>query len=292
MCPLTNVAQHNHIPCFGYTLILAINRLFTDLVGVHQLAASENRKINEVSAWFKTSGVQYGPVDCTQYNLFLPRLPQNQCQCQVEPRRFYHLLSDDGFEVSDVHLVNDDCLYVSHKKSKEFQTPAFNTNASYVTTHFRFELYIYLEQLKDRALYYDTDSVIYRHIVGEYNPSLNYFVGGMTDELEGSHITEYVSNGLKNYAIRTSDGKQIVKVKGFTLNYVAFNQLNFDVMNDMAISDEQHSIKIVGTSQIKKDPKRRQINTLPSSKSYKRIFDKRVRNTIPVYHLVLLRFIT
>ena len=47
----------------------------------------------------------------------------------------------------------------------------------------------------------------------------------------------------------------------------------------MDILDEQHSIKIVGTSQIKKYLKRRQINTLPSSKSYKRIFDKRVRNT-------------
>ena len=29
-CVLTNVAQHNHIPCFGYALVLAINRLFTD----------------------------------------------------------------------------------------------------------------------------------------------------------------------------------------------------------------------------------------------------------------------
>ena len=50
-------------------------------------------------------------------------------------------------------------------------------------------------------------------------------------------------------------------------------------MKDMAISDEQYSIKIVGTSLIKKDLKRRQINTLPYSISYKRIFDKRVRNT-------------
>ena len=74
----------------------------------------------------------------------------------TEPRRFYHLLSDDGFEVSDVHHVNDDCLYVSYKKS-------LNTNviiASYVTTHARLELYSYLEQLKDRALYFDIDSVI------------------------------------------------------------------------------------------------------------------------------------
>ena len=101
----------------------------------------------------------------------------------------------------------------------------------------------------------------------------------MTDELGGSHFTEYVCNGPKNYAIHKADGKQIVKVKGFTLNYVASNQLNFDVMKDMAISDEQNSIKIVGTSQIKKDLKCRQINTLPSSKYYQRIFDKRVRNT-------------
>ena len=28
----------------------------------------------------------------------------------TEPRRFYHLLSDDGFELSDVHHVNDDCM--------------------------------------------------------------------------------------------------------------------------------------------------------------------------------------
>ena len=74
---LTNVAQHNHIPCFGYALVLAINRLFTDLTGVQHLAANENRMINEVRACFKTSGVQYGPIDCTQYHLFLPCLPQN-----------------------------------------------------------------------------------------------------------------------------------------------------------------------------------------------------------------------
>ena len=76
-----------------------------------------------------------------------------------------------------------------------------NTNviiASYVTTHARLEIYSYLEQLKDRgALYCDTDSVIHTHIVGEYNPPLSEFVGGMTDELPGSHITEYVSNGPK-----------------------------------------------------------------------------------------------
>ena len=122
--------------------------------------------------------------------------------------------------MSDVHHVNYDCLYVSYKKSKKIQTPALNTNAiiaSYVTTHASLELHSYLEQLKDSALYCITDSSINTHIVGE-NPPLSEFLGRMIDELGGSHITEYVSNGPKNYAIRTADGKQIVKVKGFTLN--------------------------------------------------------------------------
>ena len=61
----------------GLCWVLAINRLFTDLTCVQYLAANENGMINEVSACFKTSGVQYGPVDCTQYHLFLPCLPQN-----------------------------------------------------------------------------------------------------------------------------------------------------------------------------------------------------------------------
>ena len=139
-------------------------------------------------------------------------------------------------------IINDDCLYVTYKKSKEFQTPALNTNviiASYVTTHARLELYSYLERLEDRALYCDTDSIIYRHVEGMYNPPLSEFVGGMTDELGGSYITEYVSNGPKNYAYRTGDGKQVVKVKGFTFNFVASQQLTFDVMKEMAISEQE-----------------------------------------------------
>ena len=199
----------------------------------------------------------------------------------TDPRFFYHLLTDDGYSVSEAQPVNDDCLYVSYKKVSEFQTPPLSTNvviAAYVTTHARLELYSYLEQLGERALYCDTDSVIYRHVDGLYNPALSEFVGGMTNELTGSHITEYVSNGPKNYAYRTADGKQVVKVKGFTLNHVASRQLTFDVMKDLAVAEQQRSITVVERPQIQKDLKRRQINTMPSSKSYQRVFDKRVRN--------------
>ena len=150
---------------------------------------------------------------------------QNPYRCTkdfvAELRNFFELISNDTYNVSAVHIINDDCLYGTYKKSKEFQTPALNTNviiASYVTTQARLELYSYLE---DCVLYCDTDSIIYRHVEGMYNPPLSQFVGGMTDELGGSYITEYVSNGPKNYAFRTCNGKQVVKVKGFTLNCVA-----------------------------------------------------------------------
>ena len=159
-------------------------------------------------------------------------------QFVTKPRDFFRLFSDDSFNVSDVQPINDDCVNVSYKKAKEFQTASPNTSvvvASHVTTHARLELYSYLEQLGERALYCDTDSVIYKHAEGSYNPPLSEFVGGMTDELGGSHITEYVSNGPKNYAYRTADGKQVVKIKGFTLNYVASKQLTFDVIKEMAV---------------------------------------------------------
>ena len=116
----------------------------------------------------------------------------------TEPRKFFEFISDDSYDVYDVQIINNDCLYVTYKK---FQTPALNTNiiiAFYVTTHNRLELYSYLERLEDRALYCNTDSIIHRHVYGMYKPPISEFLGGMTEELGGSYITEYVSNGPKN----------------------------------------------------------------------------------------------
>ena len=70
--------------------------------------------------------------------------------------------------------------------------------------------------------------------------------------LGGSYITEYVSNGPKNYAYRTGDGKQLVKVKGFTLNLVASQQLTFDVMKEMAISEQEEHTIVTESRKIRK----------------------------------------
>ena len=85
--------------------------MFTDLTGVQYLAANENRMINELSACFKTSGVHYGPVDCTQYHVFIPCLPQNNRSIVVDAKdRTIKLL----YKINVVNLndspVNNVCL--------------------------------------------------------------------------------------------------------------------------------------------------------------------------------------
>ena len=71
----------------------------------------------------------------------------------------------------------------------------------------------------------------------------------------GSHIKEYVSNGPKQFEIGISDCKQIGRVNHFTLNDVASTTEHWRY-KDMAISDEQHSIKIVERPQILKRSER------------------------------------
>ena len=189
------------------------------------------------------------------------------------------LLASDTVDVNDCHIVNENCLCVTYTNTKGFEKQSLNTNpiiASYVTTHARLKLYNYLEKLQDRVLYYDTDSIIYNAAPGQYDPPISQHMGGMTDELSGDIITEFVSNGAKTYAYRTKSGEQVIKCKGFTLNKIASDKLTFDAMKNMAISDDDTSIT-VSQNNIRTDPKRRRVCTQVESKVYTRTFDKRIR---------------
>ena len=73
---------------------------------------------------------------------------------------------------------------------------------SLVTAEARIHLYAYLDMLKDRAIYSDTDPVIY--IQKDDEPPLIecvYKLGSMTNELQpGEFIDEFVNEGPKHYA--------------------------------------------------------------------------------------------
>ena len=53
------------------------------------------------------------------------KFAQNPDRCTKEfvtkPRKFFELISDDTYDVYDVHIINDYCMYVTYKKSKSFK---------------------------------------------------------------------------------------------------------------------------------------------------------------------------
>jgi hypothetical protein len=54
-------------------------------------------------------------------------------------------------------------------------------------------LYSYLEQLGPRALYADTDSVVYTSRPGEWKAELGDYLGDLTDEVPYNRIIEFVT---------------------------------------------------------------------------------------------------
>ena len=77
---------------------------------------------------------------------------------------------------------------------------------SFVTAGARIHFYAYHDKLQERAIYTDTDSVIYIQNDDEA-PLIECGdkLGSMTNELQpGEFIDEFVSGGPKNYSYRSS----------------------------------------------------------------------------------------
>ena len=82
----------------------------------------------------------------------------------TEPDEFYKLVLDDTVVVHSVTEINPNMVAVSWSMEQEFVEELPNTNpiiASYVTSYARLHLYSFLDQLGDRVLYTDTDSICY-----------------------------------------------------------------------------------------------------------------------------------
>nr|XP_015840028.1 PREDICTED: uncharacterized protein LOC103315075 isoform X1 [Tribolium castaneum] len=166
-----------------------------------------------------------------------------------QPKDLFALLTNPSTIVNNIDIINQDILLASTEKVKEDVIAQGNTNvviAAYTTALARLELYKYLQKLDRRVLYFDTDSVIFTHKPGEWLPPVGDFLGDLTDEMidygEGSHITEFVSGGPKNYGYKfwsVTDNcyKSVCKVKGLTLHYTNSQLVNFDVIKSM-ICDE------------------------------------------------------
>jgi len=90
-----------------------------------------------------------------------------------------------------------------------------------------------LDKLGQSVAYYDKDSMVYIDD-GQNTVQTGCMLGEWTDELgKDNHIKEWISTGPKSYGNLTNKGKEVVKIKGFTLNYQNSKQLNFESMKQI-----------------------------------------------------------
>jgi len=181
-------------------------------------------------------------------------------------------------DVRHVSVMNDAMVEIHFQyQDKDIPvTPNLNIFVACFTTCWaRLRLYEALEQLGERVLYYDTDSVIYLEEPGQPNPVLGDYLGEFTSELDpDDHIVEFVSGGPKNYGYQTKKGHVECKVRGFRLHSEGKTQLNYEVMRQNVLDEIQKPQKKPRQTQVMKshhivgDPEQYQLFTFADSKFY------------------------
>ena len=138
-------------------------------------------------------------------NSFWGKFGQRDNMPQVElfkdPERYFKLLTCQSTQVKNIQFVNDECVEVYYTRGEGFVPASNKTNvviAAFTTAQARLKLYSVLEQLQQRVLYFDTDSVIFTSQPDEWMPPLGDYLGELTNELDDDdYITTFVSGGPK-----------------------------------------------------------------------------------------------
>ena len=196
-----------------------------------------------------------------------------------EPHTLYGMITDPRKLLNDFTILSDDTIHVQWTFDTSFLPQEKKTNvflASMTTCWARLKLYDVLDQLGERVLYYDTDSVVYVSGPTEQDPPIGDYLGELTDELPpGEHITEFVSGGPKNYAYKTSTGSECCKVRGFTLNFKNASIVNFESVKEI-VTIMQDATLSVENNKILRDKAKRVLYNKVGKKKYRMVYTKRV----------------
>ena len=198
----------------------------------------------------------------------------------TDPATYFDLLTSDSQEVTDINFVSEDMVEMRWKFKSEFVETNARTNvviAAYTTAQARLKLYEDLEKLGERAMYADTDSIIYTSKKHEEKLKIGNYLGELTDEVPHGQITHFVSAGPKNYAmkIETAAGiETMTKVRGITLNYKTALKLDFSTVKH--IIDFPEDVVTTENTVIRRQAKDKMLLTSHENKDYKLVFDKRV----------------
>ena len=87
-----------------------------------------------------------------------------QTKCVTEVLEFYEIPLDDKLDNTNFQFISNDMVQMTYNFKDQFVDNSKNTNiyiACFTTSHTRLMLYNKLDYLKEKVLYFDTDSIIY-----------------------------------------------------------------------------------------------------------------------------------
>ena len=205
----------------------------------------------------------------------------------VDPPAFWKFLDSNQPNIKYVSPLNADRVEVHYTMQEHCERDSPHLNifvAAFTTCLARLKLYDVMDQLGERCLYSDTDSIIFVQRPGDtYQPPLGDFLGEFTNELkQGDHIVEFCSGGPKNYGYKTHLGHVECKVRGFSLNAEGKSQLNYDVLRRNTLEEltdaleEPRTTPITWTHTIHRNVKEYLLETKRKIKDYKLVYTKRI----------------
>ena len=220
---------------------------------------------------------------------FGQRSNMSQTKYVTEVSEFYEILLDNKLDNINFQFINDDMVQMSYNFKDQFVDNSKNTNvyiACFTTSHARLMLYNKSDCLKEKVLYFDTDSIIYADD-GTKNIGTGDMLGDMTDKISGKKISSFVSTGPKSYSFKYGDNEQKSAIKGLTLNHDNNNLLNHDSLSKI-VKKQIREITIVNENKITR--KNREIVNKYCEKVFKFGYDKRVIKQINEDHIDTLPY--
>ena len=220
---------------------------------------------------------------------FGQRSNMSQTKYVTEVSEFYEILLDDKLDNTNFQFINDDMVQMTYNFKDQFVDNSKNTNiyiACFTTSHARLMLYNKLYYLKEKVLYFDTDSIIYVDD-GTKTVKTGDMLGDMTDELSGEKITNFTSTGPKSYSFKYGDNNEKSAIKGFTLNHENSSILNHNSMSKI-VKKQIRELTIINENKITR--KNREIVNEYCEKVFKFGYDKRVIKHVDENHIDTLPY--
>ncbi len=175
---------------------------------------------------------------------------------------FYKFLADENIKDRKFDLLSEDTMILNWREQSSAITGnrrGYVVHAVFTTALARLKLYSLLEQLGERIVYCDTDSVVYHSGTyffdqGYSDLPLGEYLGELTDELgEGKFICQWASGGPKNYGYIACDTRKPpehedrvkveFKCRGVTNTRIAKQKVNFEVLRKMIWESTEYDPK-------------------------------------------------